>query len=59
MQLGTKTVAEGMVIVENAGKAFQEIAQIAATTSSDVMTITNLMERHKEGQQKAAKIVDR
>ncbi len=58
MQRGTRTAAEGMVIVDETGRAFQEISVMAAATSSEVMAISTLMDKQKEGQQRAAKSVD-
>jgi methyl-accepting chemotaxis protein len=58
MQVGTKTTAEGMVIVDQTGKAFAEISTMAAATSSEVATISTLMEKQKDGQHRAAKSVD-
>jgi methyl-accepting chemotaxis protein len=58
MQRGTRTAAEGIEIVDETGKAFTEISTMAAATSSEVMAISSLMEKQKDGQQKAAKAVD-
>ena len=58
MDRGTKEAAEGMVIVDLAGKAFTDIAAVAATTSGEVTEITKLMTSQKEGTQRAAKSVD-
>ncbi len=58
MKRGTKTAAEGLMIVDETGKAFTEISIMAAETSKEVATISAMMEKQKEGQQKAAKSVD-
>ncbi|WP_019177211.1 methyl-accepting chemotaxis protein [Methanomassiliicoccus luminyensis] len=58
MGRGTKEAAEGMKIVDQTGKAFQEISSSVAQSSSEMTTIATLMEAQKEGTQKAAKSVD-
>jgi methyl-accepting chemotaxis protein len=58
MAKGTKETAEGLKIVDQTGRSFQEIASLAGTTAGEVMTISELMERQKEGTQRAAKAVD-
>ena len=58
MKRGTKTAAEGLMIVDETGKAFTEISIMAAETSKEVATISAMMEKQKEGQQRAAKSVD-
>jgi len=58
MQAGTKSTAEGTAIVEAAGKAFADIAGVAATTSKEVVDISSLMKVQKGEAQKAAKSVD-
>jgi methyl-accepting chemotaxis protein len=58
MQLGTKETAEGKQIVDQTGKAFQDIATAAASTAEEVKSISALMEKQKEGTQRAAKAVD-
>ncbi|OPY31802.1 MAG: Sensory rhodopsin II transducer [Methanomassiliicoccales archaeon PtaU1.Bin124] len=58
MDRGTKEAAEGMVIVDLAGKAFADIAVVAGQTSNEVTEITKLMTSQKDGTQRAAKSVD-
>ena len=58
MHLGTKEMTEGMLIVEQTGKAFADISTQVATTSDEVKTICSLMEEQKEGTQRAAKSID-
>jgi methyl-accepting chemotaxis protein len=58
MQRGTKTAAEGMEMVNETGKAFQDISKMAAATSAEVTMISTLMEKQIISQQKAAKSVD-
>ncbi|MEI6796956.1 MAG: methyl-accepting chemotaxis protein, partial [Methanomassiliicoccales archaeon] len=58
MARGTKETAEGLKIVDQTGRSFQEIAALSSTTAQEVMAISELMERQKEGTQKAAKAVD-
>lgn len=58
MQKGTREAAEGMSIVEMAGKAFEEIASATAHTAEEVVKISRLMEEQKDGTGKAAKAVD-
>ncbi len=58
MQAGTKSTAEGTAIVEAAGKAFADIAGVAAETSKEVVDISTLMRVQKGEAQKAAKSVD-
>ncbi|OPY31042.1 MAG: Sensory rhodopsin II transducer [Methanomassiliicoccales archaeon PtaU1.Bin124] len=58
MQAGTKSTAEGTAIVEAAGKAFADIADVAAETSKEVVDISSLMKVQKGEAQKAAKSVD-
>jgi methyl-accepting chemotaxis protein len=58
MERGTKETSEGMEIVDQTGKAFQEIAAVAAETSLEVTAISKLMAKQKDGTQRAAKSVD-
>ena len=58
MARGTKETAEGLKIVDQTGRSFQDIAALSGTTSQEVMAISELMERQKEGTQRAAKAVD-
>jgi methyl-accepting chemotaxis protein len=58
MARGTKETAEGLKIVDQTGRSFLEIASLSGTTATEVMAISELMERQKEGTQRAAKSVD-
>ncbi len=58
MQLGKRTVAEGLVLVDRTGKAFQDISTMTASTSTEMATISSSMSQQKEGTHMAAKAVD-
>ncbi len=58
MKLGTKTTAEGLALVDQTGKAFEEISTMAAATSDEVAAIASLMRKQEVGTQTAAKAVD-
>jgi methyl-accepting chemotaxis protein len=58
MQRGTRTTAEGIVMVDATGRAFQEIADTSLKSSEQAGSINALMDAQKEGAQKAAKSVD-
>jgi len=58
MQRGTRTTAEGIAIVDETGKAFREISMVTTQSATDMSSIVNLMEKQKEGTQRAAKSVD-
>lgn len=57
MQKGTREAADGMVIVEMAGRAFEEIASATAHTAEEVDRISKLMDDQREGTGRAAKAV--
>lgn len=57
-KVGTRTAAEEMDMVDEAGKAFGEILLMVPTTSNEVDPTSSLMDRQKEGTQTAAKAVD-
>jgi methyl-accepting chemotaxis protein len=58
MKRGTSEAASGMSIVEMAGKAFADIAEMTVVTANEVTAIAALMAEQKEGTGKAAKSVD-
>ncbi len=58
MQRGTKTAAEGIEIVDETGKAFQDIMDAALQSSTQMSAIAQLMDSQKDGTQRAAKSVD-
>jgi methyl-accepting chemotaxis protein len=57
MNRGTKEVDDGMIIVDETGKAFQEISKMAATTAEEIVTIALSMQTQREGALRAAKVV--
>jgi methyl-accepting chemotaxis protein len=58
MKRGTSEAASGMAIVEMAGKAFADIAEMTVVTANEVTAIAALMAEQKDGTGRAAKSVD-
>ena len=58
MHRGTKTAAEGMQIVNETGKMFQEISGMAGNFVGVMLDLSKVMGEQKEGTQRAAKSVD-
>ena len=58
MRRGTSEVVEGMVMVDQTGKAFQEISSLSAETVKEIVTISSLMHAQKHSSLKVATSVD-
>jgi methyl-accepting chemotaxis protein len=58
MERGTKTAAEGMNVVTNAGESFIEIAKLTGSFSDSMQKLSKIMDEQKDHAQMAAKSVD-